>query len=155
MPLTFRLANPADYPRLEEMVLEAFAPVTWLSRVDEIFGPINGLDWHQRWQLRLKAAFARQTVLVGEESGAIVAYASGTYDPATRSAYIDLLAVDSRRQGQGHGRQMLRAIIDHFKQQGAQHAHLDCLTSNQTGNRLYESEGFQKVAEHARWWLKL
>jgi len=105
--------------------------------------------------LRLKAAFASQTVMVGEDSGVIVAYASGTYDPATRSAYIDLLAVDSRRQGQGHGRQMLRAIIGHFKQQGAQHAHLDCLTNNQTGNRLYESEGFQRVAEHARWWLKL
>ena len=155
MPLTFRLANPSDYPRLEEMVLEAFAPVTWLSRVDEMFGPINNLDWRQRWQLRLKAAFASQTVLVGEDSGVIVAYASGTYDPATRSAYIDLLAVDSRRQGKGYGRQMLRAIIAHFKQQGAQHAHLDCLANNETGNRLYESEGFRKVAEHARWWLKL
>jgi len=155
MPLTFRLANRSDYPRLEEMVLDAFAPITWFRRVDELFGPINGLDWRQRWQLRLKAAFASQTVLVGEESGAIVAYASGTYDPATRSAYIDLLAVDSRRQGKGYGRQMLRAIIAHFKQQGAQHAHLDCLANNETGNRLYESEGFRKVAEHARWWLKL
>jgi ribosomal protein S18 acetylase RimI-like enzyme len=155
MPLTFRLAIQSDYPHLEEMVLEAFAPITWLSRVDEIFGPINNLDWRQRWQLRLKAAFASQTVMLGEDSGVIVAYASGTYDPATRSAYIDLLAVDTRRQGQGHGRQMLRAIIDHFKKQGAQHAHLDCLTNNQTGNRLYESEGFQRVAEHARWWLKL
>ncbi|MBI4877409.1 MAG: GNAT family N-acetyltransferase [Acidobacteria bacterium] len=155
MPLRFRLAVPADYPRLEEMVIESFASITWFRKVDELFGPLNGRDWRSRWQLRLKSAFTRQTVLIGEEGPGIVAYASGSYDPPTRSAYIDLLAVDPRCQGKGYGRDMLRAIVEHFRQQGAEHAHLDCLLNNQAGNQLYESEGFQKVAEHARWWLKI
>ncbi len=155
MPLTFRLARPSDHPRLEEMVIDAFATVTWFRRVDEMFGPLNGLDWRERWRLRMKSVLASQVVLVGEAEGEIVAYASGTYDPAARSAYIDLLAVETRHQGKGYGRLMLRAMVEHFKQHGAQHAHLDCLTDNQAGNCLYESEGFQKVAEHIRWWIKL
>ena len=155
MPLTFRLANPSDYPRLEELIIEAFATVTWFRKVDDIFGPINGLDWRERWKLRLESAFAHQTLLVGETDGAIVAYASGSYDPATRCGFIDLLAVDVEQQGHGYGREMLRGTIEYMKQQGALHVHLDCLTDNETGNKLYESEGFLRVAEHARWWLKL
>ncbi len=155
MPLTFRLANQSDYPRLEAMILEAFAPITWFRQVDEMFGPQNGLDWRERWRLRLKPVFATQTMLVGESGGEIVAYASGTLDPATRSAYIDLLAVDQRHQSKGYGREMLRGMLEYMKQQGAEHAHLDCLTNNQAGNRLYESEGFQRVAEHVRWWIRL
>jgi ribosomal protein S18 acetylase RimI-like enzyme len=155
MPLTFRLAKPSDYLRLEKMVIEAFAPITWFRRVDELVGPLNGLDWRERWKLRMKSVFARQVVLVGEAEGEIVAYASGTYDAATRSAFVDLLAVDASHHGKGYGRQMLRGILAHFKRQGAEHAHLDCLADNDAGNGLYESEGFQKVAEHFRWWIEL
>jgi ribosomal protein S18 acetylase RimI-like enzyme len=155
MPLTVRLANPSDYPYLESMVIDAFAPITWFRRVDEMVGPLNGLDWRERWRLRMKSVLAQQVVLVGEAGGEIVAYASGTYDAATRSAFIDLLAVDAAHQGKGYGRQMLRATLAHFREQGAEHAHLDCLADNPVGNRLYESEGFRKVAEYVRWWIEL
>jgi ribosomal protein S18 acetylase RimI-like enzyme len=155
MPLTFRLATPSDHPCLEKMVIEAFAPITWFRRVDDLVGPLNGLDWRERWKLRMKSVFQRQVVLVGEAEGEIVAYASGTYDAATRSAFVDLLAVDAAHQSKGYGRQMLRAILAHFKGQGAEHAHLDCLADNDAGNGLYEAEGFQKVAEHFRWWIEL
>lgn len=155
MALTFRLADPSEYPHLEKMIIDAFEPITWFRTVDRLYGPLNGLDWRERWRLRLKAVFASQTLLVGESDGAVVAFASGTLDPATRSAYIDLLAVDPRSQGRGFGREMLRGMLEYMKSEGAEHAHLDCLATNEAGNRLYESEGFRKVAESYRWWIKL
>jgi ribosomal protein S18 acetylase RimI-like enzyme len=155
MALIFRLADPSEYSHLEKMIIDAFEPITWFRTVDRVFGPPNGLDWRERWRLRLKSVFACQTLLVGEAEGAVVAFASGTLDPATRSAYIDLLAVDNRRQGQGYGREMLRGMLAYMKQEGAEHAHLDCLASNEAGNRLYDSEGFTKVAESFRWWIRL
>ena len=75
------------------MIIDAIGPITWFRKIDEIHGPLNGLDWRERWRRRLQDVFARQTMLVGECEDGIVAFASGAYAAAVRSAYIDLLAV--------------------------------------------------------------
>ena len=50
---------------------------------------------------------------------------------------------------------MLRGVIEHLKGVGIQYVHLDCLTDNEAGNALYESEGFEEVARHIRWFRKI
>jgi len=84
-----------------------------------------------------------------------VAFASGTLDEETRLGYIDLLAVDQSVQGRGYGRQMLRGMLSWLKQQGAEHAHLECLVDNEAGNNLYRSEGFTEVARSIRWFIRI
>lgn len=155
MALEFRPARPDDYPILEELCITSFEPITWFKKADERFGPLNGRDWRARWQSRFRHAFATEKVLVGEAEGRIVAFASGTLDEESRLGYIDLLAVDQRYQGRGYGRQMLRAMLRWFKQQGAEHAHLECLADNEAGNNLYRSEGFTEVARSIRWFIKI
>ena len=155
MSLNFRLANSSDYKALEEMVIEAFAPITWARRADQIFGPLNGKDWRERWRLRLANVFATQHVLVAESEGHIVAMASATVDQDCRLGYIDLLAVAPSCQGRGYGRQMLRRMLAYLKEQGCEHAHLECLVDNEAGNRLYRSEGFVEVARSIRWFIKI
>ena len=73
----------------------------------------------------------------------------------TRLAYVDLLAVDNRRQGKGYGRVALRAMLRLMKELGAEHVHLECLSDNDVGNRLYESEGFEEAARSIHWFLKI
>jgi ribosomal protein S18 acetylase RimI-like enzyme len=155
MSLCLRAPIPADFERLEEMILASFEPVTWARRVDEVFGPLNGKDWRERWRSRIQKIFASQIMLVGETEGSIAAFASGTLDAEICLGYIDLLAVDPRFQGRGFGREMLRGMLRHMKEQGAVHAHLDCLTTNETGNNLYRSEGFVEAACHIRWFIKI
>jgi ribosomal protein S18 acetylase RimI-like enzyme len=155
MPLAFRLATPADYDAVGRMVIDSFEPITWFRRVDEIYGPLNGKRWRERWELRMAAVFATQRVLLGEHLGRTVAFASGTLDPATQLGFVDLIAVDRRCQGRGFGREMLRGMLAYFKEQGAEHVHLDCLADNDAGNRLYRSEGFQEVARSIRWFRKI
>ena len=155
MPLQFRLAVPADHQRLRAMVIESFEPITWFKRVDERFGPLNQKDWRQRWQERLDVSFQCETILVGLEEGGIVAYASGTIDADTRTGFIDLLAVDRRRQGRGYGRAMLRGMLQYMKEHGAVHANLECLADNEIGNNLYRSEGFEEVARSIRWFRRI
>src|SRR5215471_2387199 len=94
MPLQFRLARRSDYDRLEHLTIESFEPITWMKKADRRFGPLNGKDWHRRWEIRFRKAFDSQTFLLGEVAGEIVALASGTVDPDTHLGYIDLLAVD-------------------------------------------------------------
>ena len=155
MSLTFRLASPADYSALKAMVIEAFEPITWQKKLDQDLGPLNGRDWRERWSARLDNIFKTQIVLVGESADAVAAMATATFDREAALGFIDVLAVGSKFQGQGLGRQMLRGIIDHLKSLGCQYVNLDCLTNNDAGNSLYEAEGFMEVARHIRWFRKV
>ena len=137
------------------MVIDSFEPITWFRKVDERFGPLNGIPWRERWQGRMRSALAEQTVLVGELDGEIVAYASGTIDAGVGLGFIDLLAVDRRFQGRGYGREMLRGMLAYMKEQGCGHVNLDCLEDNAAGNSLYRSEGFVDMAHSVRWMIKL
>jgi ribosomal protein S18 acetylase RimI-like enzyme len=136
-------------------VIDSFEPITWQKKLDERFGPLNGRDWRQRWSSRLKHIFATQLVLVGEVDGQLAAMASATFDRDATLAFLDVLCVGRAFQGRGYGRDLLRAVMDYYRQLGCQYIHLDCLTDNDGGNALYASEGFEEVARHIRWFRKL
>jgi GNAT superfamily N-acetyltransferase len=155
MSLCFRLAVESDFVALKKMVIGAFEPITWQKQLDRDFGALNGRDWRERWSARLDNIFKTQIVLVGESEGELAAMASATLDRGAALGFIDVLAVGSKFQGQGLGRQMLRGIIDHLKTLGCQSVNLDCLTDNDAGNALYASEGFVEVARHIRWFKKV
>jgi ribosomal protein S18 acetylase RimI-like enzyme len=155
MPLEFRLAAPPDHPRLEEMVIESFEPITWFKKLDARVGPLNGRDWRTRWHGRMRHVLAKEIVLVGETDGSIAAMSAGTLDREDALAYIDLLAVDRRFQGRGYGREMLRGMMRHMKIVGALYVYLDCLTDNDTANALYRAEGFEEVARQVRWFRRI
>jgi ribosomal protein S18 acetylase RimI-like enzyme len=155
MPLTFRNATAADFAGLEQLVIDSFEPITWQKKLDQEFGPLNGRDWRARWHSRLQAAFQTQVVLLGEADGTLAAMASGTADRQAALGFIDILAVARQFQGCGLGREMLRGMIEHLRGLGCQYVHLDCLADNEAGNALYQSEGFQEVARHIRWFKKI
>lgn len=153
--LQFRLGRTEEFPALKEMIIDSFEPITWFKKLDAEFGPLNGRDWRDRWNLRLNKVFASQIILVGQAGDAVVAVATGTADPDTRTGFIDLLGVDIAQQGKGYGRQMLQGMLDHFRQQGMEHARLECLTDNEKGNALYRSAGWSLVSSSNMWFLKL
>ena len=155
MQLHIRLATDNDYAALEKLVIDSFEPITWQKKIDVTIGPLNGCDWRQRWANRLRKIFATQAVVVGEFDGQPAAMASVTTDPEAALGFVDVLAVGCDFQGRGAGREILRGAINHLKSLGCKYVHLDCLTNNDAGNALYESEGFQEVARHIRWFKKL
>jgi ribosomal protein S18 acetylase RimI-like enzyme len=155
MQLQLRLATENDHARLETLVIDSFEPITWQKKLDADVGPLNGCDWRQRWTNRLRKIFATQIVLVGEADGRLAAMASATVDRESALGYIDVLCVGAGFQGRGLGRQMLRGVNEHLKTAGCQFVQLECLTTNEPGNSLYATEGFQEVARHIRWFKKL
>jgi ribosomal protein S18 acetylase RimI-like enzyme len=155
MTLQFRLAQAGDFDRIEKLILGSFEPITWMKKADERYGPLNGHDWPQRWRYRVEEAFAHQTVLVGEADSEVAAVATGSLDARTLQGWIELLAVDQKFQGLGYGREMLHGMVEHFRSLGAKYISLECLADNDTGNALYQSEGFEEVARSVRWFKKL
>jgi hypothetical protein len=85
--LQIRPASERDYPEIEKLVLESFEPITWARLLDEKFGPLNGLDWQDRWRLRLEKIVADQVVLVGTVEDTIAAMSTSTVDRKTALAY--------------------------------------------------------------------
>ena len=155
MALTIRLAAASEHRKIEDMVIESFEPITWLKKLDDRIGPLNGQDWRSRWHARMRKVFKNQIVLIGEAEGEIAAMSSAKLDPEPALAFVDLIAVDRRFQGRGYGREMLRGMMRHMRSLGAQYINLDCLTDNDAGNALYRSEGFEEVARQIRWFRKL
>jgi len=155
MPLTFRLARADEHPDLKRIIIETFEPITWSKPADARFGLMNGLDWRARWNLRLEKVFAQQIILVGELDGKVAACATGTYEAPTAMGFVDILSVDQQYQRQGLGREMLRGMIEHFKSLGGAYVHLDCLTSNEVANSLYEAEGFEEAMRSIRWMKRI
>jgi ribosomal protein S18 acetylase RimI-like enzyme len=155
MPLDFRPAEPSEYQKIEDLVIDSFEPITWFKKLDDSIGPLNGKDWRTRWKARLRHVFETEIVLVGATGGEVVAMSSGTLDGDAALAYIDLLAVDRRFHRRGYGREMLRGMMQHMKTLGAKYVYLDCLTDNETGNTLYRTEGFEEVARQIRWFRRI
>jgi ribosomal protein S18 acetylase RimI-like enzyme len=155
MPLHFRPAEARDHRKIQAMVIESFEPITWFKKLDARFGPLNGRDWRMRWEERMRLVFEREIVLLGETSDGIAAMSSGTLDQEAALAYIDLLAVDRQFHRRGYGKQMLRGMIQHMKNLGAQYVNLDCLTDNDKANALYRAEGFEEIARQVRWFRKI
>ena len=155
MPLTFRLARADEHAHLKQMIIDTFEPITWSKPADKRFGLMNGLDWRERWKLRLEKVFAQQIILVGELDGKVAACATGTYEELTAMGFVDLVSVEAQHQGKGLGREMLRGLIEHFKSLGGAYVHLDCLTTNEVANRLYEAEGFEEAMRSIRWMKKI
>ena len=153
--MTFRLAQPSDYSTIEALIIDSFEPITAYKEVEAQMGALNGHGWRSRWRNRVRKAFDSEIVLLGEEEGKIVAYASGTIDESEKLALLDILAVHRSRHGKGLGRAMLRAFLDHVKAGGAEVVHLECLSDNAPGNSLYESEGFSDVYRTIQWYKKL
>ena len=153
--MTVRPVQQTDHERLIQLVTEAFGPITWYRKAEARFGRPGGCDWRELWRQRMTNALDNQINLVGEQDGEIAAFSSGTINPKSRIAFLDILAVAKGRQGAGLGRRMLRASLDDFRARGAEFVNLECLTDNDVGNALYEAEGFEEVMRSIRWFRKL
>jgi ribosomal protein S18 acetylase RimI-like enzyme len=154
--LTIREAPAEEEGAVVDLICRAFEPITMFRRIEEKLGPFNRRSWKERLRARTEKSVGIRTVLVGIDGRSqIVATALGGYDPAFRLAFLDMLAVEPECHGQGCGREMVRAFEEWAREQGAEAAHLDCLTDNDAGNKLYEAEGYSEVARQIIWVKRL
>lgn len=114
-----------------------------LGRVAEIEREI----FPDPWSRRSFAAMLRQAhihaIAAFDEKGALVGYAFGSL--AADEGEILNLAVTPDRRGQGTGRALVEALLDHLKKGGATQAFLEVRRSNDAAIGLYRAAGFQPL----------
>jgi GNAT superfamily N-acetyltransferase len=73
-----------------------------------------------------------------------------TVTPTGNTAGISLMATPPEHQGKGMGRAVLTQVIDDYRRRGVERFYLG---ASDAGLRLYESLGFEKVADLSAWVL--
>lgn len=87
----------------------------------------------------------RHTTLVVERDGSVVGYAAGQLQDDGQ-AYVDFMAVDESRRGEGLGRGLLGALAHRLVAQGSPaKLHLTVEDARVPARRLYESLGMRLV----------
>jgi [ribosomal protein S18]-alanine N-acetyltransferase len=84
------------------------------------------------------------------DGGRIIGY--GVLSVAAGEAHVLNVCVDPRRQGQGHGRRLLRSLMRIASGHGAQRVFLEVRPSNPQAIALYFDEGFNEIGRRPRYY---
>lgn len=84
------------------------------------------------------------------DGGRIIGY--GVLSVAAGEAHVLNVCVDPGRQGHGHGRRLLRALIRIVRGHGAQRVFLEVRPSNPLAIALYFDEGFNEIGRRPRYY---
>jgi len=119
-----------------------------LARVVEIEQQAYSYPW--------SAGVFRDCLLAGyagfvlEERGVILAYA--IMSVAAGEAHVLNICVCPDAQGEGLGRRMMLALLEHGRQAGVDRVLLEVRPSNAIARRLYESLGFVEIGLRPRYY---
>ena len=84
------------------------------------------------------------------EDGQVIGYA--VLSIAANEAHVLNLCTAPEMQGRGHGRRLLRALMDLARGRGAQRVFLEVRPSNAPAIALYHDEGFNEIGRRPRYY---
>ena len=76
----------------------------------------------------------------------------GVISVAADEGHILNVCVAPERQGRGHGRRLLRALVDYARDCGAARVFLEVRPSNPHAIALYHDEGFNEIGRRPRYY---
>ncbi|HEX7338352.1 MAG TPA: ribosomal protein S18-alanine N-acetyltransferase [Rhodanobacteraceae bacterium] len=95
----------------------------------------------------LRAGHACWVLAAGSE---ILGY--GVLSHGAGEAHVLNVCVAPAQQGKGHGRRLLKRLLDTARWYGVERVFLEVRPSNTTAQALYESEGFNEVGRRPRYY---
>ncbi len=158
MAITIRPYQESDRERLKDITQQAFPGASIDKLIEQKHGVLNGTPWYVRKRAALDAdcdANPAGVFVAVDEAGRMVGYVTTRLWPETRMGWIPNLAVDPACQGQGIGRRLLQQALDYFRAEGMTHAKLETLATNETGQHLYPSLGFEELIRQIHYTMEL
>ncbi|NZA27062.1 ribosomal protein S18-alanine N-acetyltransferase [Luteimonas sp. SJ-92] len=95
----------------------------------------------------LRAGYPAWVLRAGAD---VVGY--GVASIAADEAHVLNLCIDPKRQGRGHGRRLLRALLRIVRAEGAARVFLEVRPSNPHAIALYHDEGFNEIGRRPRYY---
>ena len=136
------------------VIKEAFPCMRPMRMQDlEQVARIEGLAYEFPWTLGifrdcLRAGYACWVMTrTGEE---VIGY--GVLSVAVGEAHVLNVCIDPRQQGGGHGRRLMKRLIDLARWHGAQRIFLEVRPSNLHAIALYDSLGFNEIGRRPNYY---
>ncbi len=155
--IVIKPARPQDAARAVEITLEAFNGLSIDQAIEAHCGPTAKLSWQEIKGRDLRKEFQSYpehcfVAWLGEE---MVGYVTNFIDFEAGRGRIVNLAVDRDQRGKGIGRLLLERSILHFRHLGLKQAKIETLASNEVGQHLYPSLGFEEVSRQVHFAMNL
>jgi len=155
--INIRPFQPVDLIRLREITLASFGGVALDQLLEQKLGCWDELGWKARkaGQIADDCASNPGGVFVAERAGQILGYITTRVDRPNSRGRIPNMAVTEEARGLGLGRRLVLHALDYFRGQGLKIAQIETMASNEAGQHLYPSCGFEEVARQVHYAMKL
>ncbi len=157
-PYRVRVYRPEDLPRLEQITIDTFGPVSIDRNMERILRLSGPTDWRARKAAAIVEDCRLQPdgVFVAEDAtGTVVGYVTTRLQRPAAIGWIPNLAVDPAHQGQGLGQALLGYALDYFRVSGMKIAKIETLEQNPVGQKLYPRLGFVEIARQIHYAMRL
>jgi GNAT superfamily N-acetyltransferase len=138
-----------DGPRVKEITVAGFAPVSIDAAIDRRWPGVAPVLWAERkWaSMRPQLVEHPEHCWVAEAGdGQVVGYVTCEVLAEVGIGRIPDLAVDAGWRGRGLGRRLVQHALAYFTSLGLPLAKIETLAHNEAGRHLYPSLGFELVA---------
>ncbi|HLK56812.1 MAG TPA: GNAT family N-acetyltransferase [Chthonomonadaceae bacterium] len=157
-PYHLRAYLPNDLPRLQEITIATFEPVSIDRSIERILGLFGPIDWKDRKAATISVDCQIQPdgVFVAENAaGEVIGFVTTRLNVASKAGWIPNLAVDPAYQGQGLGVALLEHAIEFLRISGMEIVKIETLEQNPVGQKLYPRLGFVEVARQIHYAKRL
>ena len=155
--ISIRHYRPDDLPQLQQITIDSFCGVALEQMLEGKYGRWNERSWRERKGDQIKDDCTGNPggVFVAERDGVIVGYITTIIDKVNSRGRIPNMAVVASARGLGLGRRLVHHALDYFRQTGMKVAQIETMESNDIGQHLYPSCGFEEIARQVHYAMKL
>ncbi len=152
-----RSFRAGDLPTLRRITVESFGGVALEQLLELRWGQWNERDWKERKADHIDDDCAANPagVFVAERAGVILGYITTRVDPLNSRGRIPNMAVVAEARGLGLGRRLIQHAQDYFRHLGLQVAIIETMASNEIGQHLYPSCGFEEMGRQIQYAMRL
>jgi ribosomal protein S18 acetylase RimI-like enzyme len=137
-----RPATPSDAPAIARVHVASWRSTYRGVLPDDFLESLSEDAYTERWRRLLEEGSSR--VFVTEQQGEIVGFASGGRERAGETGYsgeLYAIYILDGFQRRGHGRELVRAVVDGLREMGLDDMIIWVLRDNEAARRFYERLG--------------
>lgn len=155
--IIMRPYQAGDLPILRQITVESFSGVALDQQLEDRFGKWTQRGWKERKADHVDDDVASNPagVFVAEKEGVILGYITTRVDRPNNKGRIPNLAVVAGARGLGLGRRLIIHALDYFRAEGLALAQIETMVSNEVGQHLYPSCGFEEVGRQVHYAMRL
>ena len=156
--LVIRKMRPDDLAPILAITAVAWGADSTLHKLmEDRHGVIGGKGWQERkaGEIRGFCESCPENVLVAEENGTVVGYATFSVSKEDSVGHVSNNAVHPDSQGKGIGTRMNTKIIEIFKKAGVRIVRVSTLECDKAAQRVYEKQGFKEIARGIHYSMNL